>query len=64
MECKSDLGRNKTTSEQQVTNSTIVETIYENLFFCRSTYNSEELYLVSCSVITENSEEYFEVFVE
>ena len=59
VECKTDLGRNKTTIEQRVTNSTIVIKIWK-FVFCRSTYN----YLVFCSVITENSKEYSEVFVE
>ena len=64
MECKSDLGRNKTTCEQQVTNSTIVETIYENLFFVevRTILKNSIWFLVV--VITKNSKEYFEVFVE
>ena len=59
VECKTDLGRNKTTIEQRVTNSTIAIKIWK-FVFCRSAYN----YLVSCSVITENSKEYSEVFVE
>ena len=58
VECKTDLGRNKTTIEQRVTNSTIVIKIWK-FVFCRSAYN----YLVSCSVITENSKEYSEVLL-
>ena len=45
--------------EQRVTNSTIVIKIWK-FVFCRSAYN----YLVSCTVITENSKEYSEVFAE
>ena len=59
VECKTDLGRNKTTIEQRVTNSTIAIKIWK-FVFCRSAY----YYLVSCNVITENSKEYSEVFVE
>ena len=64
MECKTDFGRNKTTIEQRVTNSTIIITIYENLFFAEVHTILKKLYLVSCSVITENSKEHSEVFVE
>ena len=52
MEYKTDLGRKETTSEQQVTNSTIIITIYENLF------------LVSSSVIAKNSKEYSKILFE
>ena len=52
MECKTDLGRKETTSEQQVTNSTIIITRYENLF------------LVSSSVITKNYKEYSKILFE
>ena len=39
VECKTDLGRKETTSQQQVTNSTIIKSM-----FCRSTYSSGELF--------------------